>query len=307
VVSLAVGVVDQQTAVLAAVLAAGGLFLIIGGALGYIRLPHPKSASVDQATGVGIRTGLAFGVSVVLYMLTGWIVVALFGAIAGWFTLTLKNAKRERHAAIDRVDAIATWVENLRDNIAGSAGLQQALRMSGDHAPEPIRSEVRDLVLRLQHEPVTTSLRRFAADVAHPTSDMVVGCRVLASSRSAGSLAPVLAKTAQAARDSASMMRQIDAGRRASQSQAKLVAIVTGLMSLTMATGDGDFVAPYDTLGGQATLAVICSIYTGAAVMLYRLAKPMEQQRVFRGVEVDATPTPDKVESDVHSSAGVDQ
>ena len=60
--------------------------------------------------------------------------------------------------------------------------------------------------------------------------DMVVSCLVLASSRSAGSLAPVLAKTAQAARDSASMMRQIDAGRRASQSQAKLVAIVTGLI-----------------------------------------------------------------------------
>lgn len=289
-VSLAVAVVDTQTIVLAAVLAAAGLFLIAGGGFGFIRMPELKTGAVDQATNVGIRSGLAAGFAIGLYALTGWIVVAAFGALAGWFTLTLKNAKSERHEAIDRVDAIATWVENLRDNIAGSAGLQQALRMSGDHAPEPIRTEVRDLVLRLQHEPVTTSLRRFAADVAHPTSDMVVGCLVLASSRSAGSLAPVLAKTAQAARDSASMMRQIDAGRRASQSQAKLVAIVTGLMSLTMATGDGSFVEPYDSFGGQAMLAVVCTIFAGSAVMLYRLAKPMQQERVFKGVENEMTP-----------------
>lgn len=302
-VTLAVGIIDQQTVVLAAVLAATGLVLLVGGGFGLIRLPDLKSTAISEATNFGIRAGLAVGFSVVLFALTGWVVVAAFGALAGWFTPTLKNAKRERHAAIDRVDAIATWVENLRDNIAGSAGLQQALRMSGDHAPAPIRTEVRDLVLRLQHEPVTTSLRRFAADVAHPTSDMVVGCLILASSRSAGSLAPVLAKTAQAARDSAAMMRQIDAGRRASQSQAKLVAIITGLMSLTMATGDGEFVAPYDTFGGQITLAIVCSIFTGSAVMLYRLSRPMAQQRVFRGVEIEAAQQPDSDEVEASLSA----
>lgn len=296
-IQVAVTVIDSSTVALIAVLATAGLLLVIGGATGWIRLPNLRSEAKDTAATTSMRAALAVGFSFVLYTITGWVVVAGFGALGGWFAPTLKNAKRERHGAIDRVDAIATWVENLRDNIAGSAGLQQALRMSGDHAPEPIRTEVRDLVLRLQHEPVTVALRRFAADVAHPTSDMVVGCLILASSRSAGSLAPVLAKTAQAARDSAAMMRQVDAGRRASQSQAKLVAIVTGLMSLTMAAGDGEFVEPYDTVLGQVLLVVVCSMFAGAAVLLYRLAKPTMQPRVFQGVEQanlsasSATPT----------------
>ena len=285
-VSLAIGIVDTQTVVYASILFSGGLLLIIAGWFGLI--PTFGSDSIPAPTEwseVAIRSVLAVGGLVGLFALTGWPVVAVFGGIGGWFFLTLKNAKRLRHEQIDRVDAIATWVENLRDNISSSAGLQQALRMSADHAPEPIREEVRDLVLRLQHEPVTVALRRFAADVAHPTSDMAVGCLILASSRAAGSLAHVLAKTAQAARDSASMMRQVDAGRAAIQAQAKLVALISSLGAVFLIVSSREFVEPYGTFGGQIALLFICLLFTGSAFFVHRLSKPVEPQRVFRGVE----------------------
>lgn len=285
---IGIQVIDTSSVVLAAVLASLGLLLIIAGWFGLIPA-FGTGSSIDFRKGglseLAIRIVLTAVGSFGLWAFTGWPVAGFYGGLAGWFFLTLKNAKRERHAAIDRVDAIATWVENLRDNISGSAGLQQALRMSADHAPEPIRTEVRDLVLRLQHEPVTPALRRFAADVAHPTSDMAVGCLILASSRSAGSLASVLAKTAQAARDGASMMRQIDASRTATQSQAKLVAIISGLGALFLITSSRDFVAPYGTFGGQVALFLICGMFMVSAVALYRLAKPVQPERVFRGVE----------------------
>lgn len=168
--SLAIGIVDTPSVVLAAILGSCGVLLMLAGWFGLI--PSFGNGSVKkkptELSEVAVRVLLTAVGVVGVYAITGWPVAAFFGGLAGWFFLTLKNAKRQRHAEIDRVDAIATWVENLRDNISGSAGLQQALRMSADHAPEPIRDEVRDLVLRLQHEPVTVALRRFAADVAHP-------------------------------------------------------------------------------------------------------------------------------------------
>lgn len=282
--TMGVVMIDTGLVVLAAVVGAFGLVLIVAGFMGAFPTKAEDSEG-RELTERGIRAMSAFGVGLIIYLVTGWFVATLFAAIGGWFALTLKNAKRERHAAIDRVDAIATWVESLRDNISGSAGLQQALRMSADHAPAAIRREVRDLVLRLQHEPVTVALRRFAAEVAHPTADMAVACLILATSRSAGSLAGVLARTAQAARDSATMLRQVEAGRAATQSQAKLVALITGGMSLVLIVSNRGFVEPYNSFGGQIALFVICSMFAGSAVVLYRMSRPVPEERTFQGVE----------------------
>jgi len=279
--TVAVVLIDQRLVILAALAAAFGIVLIVAGYMGII----PNNFGDDQSStlvNMAIRVGLAFGFGLVAYLVTSWPVAGGFAAV---FTLTLKNAKRERNAAIDRVDAIASWVESLRDNLSGSAGLQQALRLSADHAPAPIRQEVRDLVLRLQHESVTKALRRFAADVKHPTADLVVACLLLATNRSAGGLASVLARTAQAARDSATMLRQVEAGRASSQSQAKLVGLLTGGVSLMMVVANRTFVEPYDTFGGQIALFVIGLVYSAAIVLLHRTSRLAPQERVFQGVE----------------------
>ena len=280
---LGIGIVDTQTVVIAAAIAASGLVLIAAGWFGILPILTVEKAKTISETGARILGTVAGAVT--MFALSGWPVLAAFGGIAGWFAITLKNAKRERRDAIERVDAIATWVETVRDNISGAAGLQQALRNSGAHAPEPIRAEVRDLVLRLQHESLVSALRKFAADVAHPTSDMAVGSLILASTRSAGSLAGVLANTAQAARDSGAMMRQVEAGRVSSQSQAKLVGMISGATSLFMIVGNRDFVAPYDSFVGQIALGLMCIGIATSVGMLYKLAKPEAPERVFQGVE----------------------
>lgn len=285
-VSLAVTVIDSQRVFFAVALLALGAILLIGGYFGLISFGDGTvgPSSLSEAT---VRVLCAAVAAAAMFAVTGWPVPTLFAALGGWFFLTMKNAKRRRRESIDRVDAIASWVESVRDNISGSAGLQQALRMSADHAPGPIRGEVRDLVLRLQHESVTVALRRFAADLAHPTADMAVGCLILASSRSAGSLASVLAKTAQAARDSASMMRHVDAGRVATQSQAKIVSLIAGCGALFLIISQREFVAPFASTNGQIALFVICTMVSISAFAIYQLSKPVHPTRVFKGVEAD--------------------
>jgi len=245
---LAFGIVDHDTVVTAFVLGAIGLLLIGGGWFGLLT---PKKGDETSAAAVhSLRLGLAGAGAVAGFLFSGWVVFGAYMAAFGAFIPTLRGAKKERRVAIDRVEAIANWVETIRDN-----------------------------------EAVVPSLRRFAADLEHPTADMAVGCLILASTRSAGGLSDTLANTAQAARDSASMMRQIEAGRVQSQSQAKMVAILASIMTFLMMSANNDFLSPYDSFGGQIVLLFIGGMGAGATWAMYKLAKPSETKRVFSGVE----------------------
>ena len=194
-------------------------------------------------------------------------------------------AKRYRRQNIDRIEAIATWIEGLRDTMAGSAGLQQALHTTARVAPEPIRREVRDLSLRLQHRSVVDALQGFARDLDDPLGDMVVSSLILATARSGGSLTPVLASTAQAARDTAAMWRHIEAGRAGAYSQAKLAGIVSGLLVVSMVIFRRSFLEPFGTPVGQAMMAAICLAFFGSAYAMYRIGIDAPPERPLKGLE----------------------
>lgn len=54
-----------------------------------------------------------------------------------------------------------------------------------------------------------------------------------------------------------------------------------------------DFLAPYDTLGGQIALTVIGGLFTFAGYAMYKLGRPKEPVRVFGRLEriIRAVPT----------------
>ena len=274
-------------AVVTAVLFTTGVWLLIGAWQG--RLPEIVAAQ-DGPTGnktfdSGVRLSLAVLFAFIAFLVSRWPVAGFFGAVAGWQLPLLSAAKKSRKATVARVEAIAVWVESLRDLMAGSAGLQEAIRASADIAPAPIQSEVRDLALRLRHEPVSDALRRFTADLKHPLADMVAASLILASSRHAGSLRSVLAMTAKSARDTAALYREVEAGRTQLHSQSRLAGGVSFLLITSMVLFRRDFLSPFDSIGGQVALFVVFSIFLGSATALYRLGKPVEPRRLFEGIE----------------------
>ncbi len=232
-----------------------------------------------------IRLALALGGFVLALLVTGWIAAAVYAAVGAFLLPTFVLAKRRRRAAVARIEAIATWTESLRDTMAASAGLQQALQTSARVAPAPIRTEVRDLVVRLQHQSVSESLRRFAADVKHPLADMVVASLILATTRHAGSLQNVLGVTAKAARDTAAMWRQVEAGRTRMYSQARMAGWVTAGMMAFLVFTRRELLSPYDSVVGQIVLFVVLGVFVGGNFWIYRLAKPVDPRRVFANVE----------------------
>ncbi|MEP1122629.1 MAG: hypothetical protein ABJH68_01900 [Ilumatobacter sp.] len=276
---------EQLGFALVAMAAMAGLVVAVAGwrgkALRISSRDHDRM-SADQTL---LRFALGASTCVVVLVVTRWPVAAAYGAASGFLFPTLASASRRRREAIERVEAIAVWTESLRDTMAASAGIQEALKLSARVAPAPIRTEVRDLSLRLQHQSVARSLRRFAADMHHPLSDMVVASLILATSQHAGSLQGVLATTAKGARDSSLMWRQIETSRTRTYSQSRLAGWISFLVILFLIIAQRDFLTPFDSAGGQVAMFFICGVFFLSGVMLYRLGRPGEPRRVFAGIE----------------------
>jgi len=248
----------------------------------------PSLTNDDERYGFGLiplRLVLGGVIGTLLYMYTNWPVAAFYGALIGFLAPSQWLASRRRRAAIERVEAIATWAETLRDTMAASAGLQQALRLSAAVAPRPIRTEVRAMVARLQYQSVPQALRRFAGDIRHPLADQVVASIILASQRSAGSLRPILAMTSAAARDSGAMQREVEAARTNSFQQARLAVTISIALMLFMIAQNRSFLTPFDSFGGQVALFITLGAFFGSMVLLYRMSRPVPPTRIFAGIE----------------------
>jgi len=269
---------------LVTMLVVAGVLILVAGSRGMM----PALSNADERYGFGLiplRFVLGITLSALLYMFSGWVVAGFYGFLVGFLAPSQWLAARRRREAIERLESIATWVETLRDTMAASAGLQQALRLSAAVAPRPIRAEVRSLVARLQHQSVPQALRKFAGEMKHPLADQVVASIILASLRSAGSLRPVLAMTSAAARDSAAMEREIESARSNSFQQARVAVTVSVGLMLFMVAQNREFLAPFDGFVGQIALLVILGSFFGAMVLLYRMSRPVPPKRIFEGIE----------------------
>src|SRR6266545_1851521 len=142
-----------------------GLVLIVAGWRGAPRprLGLRRSLTVRVQRPV-LRLGLAVGAGVIVGLATGW----------------LLGGSRARQAETDRIEAVAAWVELLRDTLAGAAGIEQAIMASAAAAPAPIRAQVTGLAVRLERERLVPALRAFADELADPTVDLVVVALTLA-------------------------------------------------------------------------------------------------------------------------------
>lgn len=262
----------------------GGL-LILAGWRGLLPRLDERSGTTGRLDYLPLRLTLAALGTVGPFLATGWPVAALYCGLGGFFLPTLAASKRRRREAVERVEAIATWVESLRDTMAASAGIQEAIRASARVAPAPVREEVRTLSLRLQHQSVSRALRQFAVDMAHPLTDMVVASLILATSRQAGSLQQTLAVTATGARDSAAMWRQVEGRRARTYSQARLAGWGSAAMIVLMVASQRSTLTPYDSSAGQFVLLFIGGIFFASAVAIYRLSQPTQPRRLFEGIE----------------------
>jgi tight adherence protein B len=246
-------------------------------------------AVVAMSDKLGLRAALAAVATVAVWAVTGWPAGGLIAGLAAAAGPSLVGAKARRQAAVARIEAIAGWAEQLRDVMAAADGIQSAILTTAPLAPEPIRREVVRLADRLvQQERLSVALRRFADDVAHPLTDMIVTSLLIASERQ-GRLADLLGEVAASARATATMRLRVEAARARTYVTTRLIIGVTIAIATWLVLVRRDYLAPFDTLGGQAMLVVIGAVFAVSGVLMQRMARPDEPARLLAGADGDGT------------------
>ncbi len=256
-----------------------GAVLVVAGWRG-IDLPRPtRRLDRRRVERANLRIGLAVGAAVVVGAATGWPVGAALAGLAGWGAPSLLGGAHRHQAAVGRIEAIAGWAEMLRDTMAGSAGLEQAIVATATVVPLAIRAEVATLAVRLEGERLAPALRAFADEVADPTCDLVVAALVLAAEHQAQRLGELLGSLAAAARDQATMRLRVEAGRARTRTSVKVIVGATGALVAGLALFNRGYLAPYDTATGQLVLVLVGAVFATAFVWLARMTRPVTVER----------------------------
>ena len=166
----------------------------------------------------------------------------------------------------------------LRDTMAGSAGLEQAIVATATLAPLGIRAEVPTFAVRLEGERLAPALRAFA-EVADPTCDLVAAALVLAAEHQAQRLGEPLGSLAAASRDQATMRLRVEAGRARTRTSVTVIVGATGALVAGLALFNRGYLAPYDSATGQLVLVLVGAVFATAFVWLARMTRPAQVDR----------------------------
>src|SRR5262245_30750595 len=258
---------------------------VVGGALMLliiaIRGTEPKDEtpslfskrSADSRKNL-IRLGVGIAVGIVVLVVTRWLVLAIaLGLLAAMADRFFGGTGEERRA-IDRLDALATWTEALRDTIAGAVGLEQAIPATAVNAAPAIKPGLNLLVDRLRiREPLPSALMRFADDLNDPSADLIVAALVLNARLRGPGLREVLSALADSAREELDVRRKVAAERRSTRRSVQVVVAITLIMAAGLVLFNPTYMAPYRSFIGQAVLTVVIVLYALGLLWLRRLAK----------------------------------
>lgn len=275
-----------MSSALLGVLAAGcavGAWLV---ALGLRRTPAQRRPWFVPDRSAVVRLCVSVVTALLAGVATGWIAAAVLAGLGVALLPRVLRAGAEHRARLDRIEAIASWTEMLRDTLVAAAGLEHAVLATAARAPEAIRHEITSLAAQLRGgERLAVALRRLGDELRDPTADLMIAALVLASEHQARHLAELLGELAAEAREQASMRMRIEAGRRQTRTSVRVIVITTiafagGLIALNRA-----YLDPFDSVQGQLVLTVVGSLFGIAFTWLNRIARLREPGR-FLVVEV---------------------
>jgi tight adherence protein B len=268
---------SAATAGILGALAGLGLILIIAG-LRRTAAPEPSprlsrlAARVRQEATMS-RVATTLVVAAIVAAVTRWPSGTVLAGLAAWFLPRVLGPDRGHARALERIEAIATFTEMLRDTISAAAGLEQAILAAEPVAPAPVREQVVLLAARIRRGArLPEALRAFAAETADPTADLVVAALLLAAEQQARDLAQLLGSLADSARQHAVMRMRVAAGRARVRTAARIIIAVTLLLVIGLLAWSRAFLAPYGSPAGQLMLLVVGACFSTGFWWLHRIS-----------------------------------
>ncbi len=251
-----------------------GLLLIVNGVRGRPVLPTRSRVfgrRVSQETVLAVSL-VALLVGIGVLTLTGWPVAAFGAAVATLAIPRSFGARQEQRRYITRTNAIAAWSELVRDNMAGAAGLEQALQAGVTVAPPAIAPELQRFSINLERGSLIDALGTLGRDLDHPSGDLVVAALISAARGEARELGPLLGRLASATRADSRMRERVEVGRARIRTSARIVVITTALTIAFLWVFARDLLGAYNTVAGQLWLCVVAAIFVIGGWTLRRFA-----------------------------------
>lgn len=222
--------------------------------------------------GLVTRATAAVATGAVTLAFTGWLVAALVLAVSAWLVARALQTRERRTDDLARIEALASWIENLRDVLVAGDQPIGAIGATVPTCPEAIRPSVRRLATSLGRQDPDVAFRRFADDLDDPLGDLVAAGLLIAVQRGARTVA-VLSTLADQARQQVDRRRLVEAERAPVQREVRLLtAIMAALVLGLILFGRAEYLQPYDSVGGQTFLGVVLAIYAVLLVRVQRLA-----------------------------------
>ncbi|MFI6350241.1 type II secretion system F family protein [Streptomyces sp. NPDC050560] len=214
--------------------------------------------------------------------LTGWPVAALLTVLAVLTLPGLLVPDRQAARRTDRMRALATWTEMLRDTLSAAAGLEQTVLATADIAPASLAPETRRLADAVRSgRPLPVALRAFAEEADDPLADVVVAALVMAVEQQGSQLAPLLGELADSVREQVAVRQRIDAGRASVRTGVRVTVSVTLAMALGLLVFNRPYLDPFNTLTGQLVLAATGLLFTASFAYMSAISRLDEPVRLI--------------------------
>ncbi len=214
-------------------------------------------------------------------VVTRWPVVGLGGAVIGWIVaVTLTGSGAGNVAA--RAEAVAVWVETMRDLVAGGQGLESAVLTACRSAPKVLAADMARVVLEVDRgRSVKESIAASAGWIANPTADIAIAVVVLTLDGNASRPIAVLDQLAQEARAQVARIAEVEAARASARTTMRMIMAVLALGVGAMFVFGRGYLDAYGTLIGQLVLGVILAIMAVAFGWMRTLITIKEDTRVL--------------------------
>ncbi|MGH9128933.1 MAG: hypothetical protein ACRDY2_08200 [Acidimicrobiales bacterium] len=211
---------------------------------------------------------VAIAGGVVVALASGWVALGVITALTLALCLPELSAARAAARRPATLEALATWVESIRSELAASANWRAALARA--NVPATLRS--------IAAKEMGLEAALALTEAVGGTEAALVGMALrLAASASVARASHVLGDAATAMRRRATAQRAVAATRRTSQVAALGAAgvAVAGLVfaARTVLPEVGAHV--YSGAGGQLVLGLLCLPLMGGLVILSRSARPL--------------------------------
>ncbi len=243
-----------------------------------------SSNANDYLLMAALGAALGFGA----WYATGWVVAAVLGATAGVMGPIMWRTPRKRRDFIEEIEAYSQWTEQVRDLVAASGSLFEAVTLSASQAPLLLRPHVEHMASIARTLGLPPALDWFAAHMKSPFADRVVlGMKIAWDS--GARVTEAFDNTARAMRAEVEMRRRNEvANARAWTQVVSMVGVTVGSVLLMFVFNKG-FFDPFGSTVGQTVLFAVGVLIFGNVFWVLRLSRSgMPVRLLASGAGADA-------------------